>query len=321
MPLLSTLGNSGVQSYGSQGIVTGGSAFFDSANDFLTAPAGTAFQYGTGDFTIEMWIYPTVANGPANGGVTLFRQRGANYNTQRYLFLFLWPTRQIFLQVPGNDFFVGTSNLCNLNAWNHVALVRRSGSMRIFLNGFANTARANTTNYSDASLYNMAFGNLVFDNRYTFQGNMTNIRVAKSAYYTATFDPARTPFTRTSQGATNVQLLLNSGSSARLATDSSANNITVTNSLVTFSTLSPYRVPYVISAPFTPVSAIVTPSTFTPSEGTTITVNVVGTNTPNGTYFYTIEQEAGGSAITTSDFTSASLSGSFTITGLSLIHI
>lgn len=314
MPLISTFGNSGSQSYGNRGLITG-SALFDSANDFLTAPAGTAFQYGTGDFTIEMWIYPTANNGPAGNGVTLFRQRGGDYRTQRYLFLFLWPTNQIFLQIFNNDFFVGTQNTVTLNAWNHVALVRRSGSMRIFLNGFANNARANTLNYSDASAYNMAFGNLVFNNQYTFQGNITNIRVAKSAYYTATFEPSRTPFTRTSQGATNVQLLLNCETASSLTRDSSVNNITVTNSLVTYSNMSPFRVPYVVPPTVTPVSATVTPSTLTPGEGSTVTFTVVGTNTPNGTYYYTIEQATGETAITASDFTLGALNGTFTMTG------
>jgi hypothetical protein len=314
MPLLSTFGNSGIQSYGSRGIITGGSALYDSANDYLRVPAGTAFQYGTGDFTIEMWIYPTTTSSPSGNGVTLFVQRGPSYNSQRYLFLFLWPTNQIFLQVPGNDFFIGTQNTVTLNAWNHVALVRRSGSMRIFLNGYANNARANATNYTDASAYAPAFGNLVFNNQYTFQGNITNIRVAKSAYYTATFDPDRRPFTRSSQGATNVQLLLNVTNSATLATDSGPNNITVTNSAVTFSTLTPFNVLYTTPPVVTPVSATVTPSTLTPSEGATVTFTIAGTNTANGTYYYTIEQASGETAITSSDFSSGSLSGSFTIT-------
>lgn len=314
MPLLSTLGSAGVQSFGTAGIQTGGSAEFNSANDYLQVPAGTAFQYGTGDFTIEMWIYPTTTSSPSGNGVTLFCQRGSSYSSQRYLFMFLWPTRQIFLQVPGNDFYLGTSNTVTLNAWNHVALVRRSGRMRIFLNGVANNDRANTTNYSDASAYAPAFGNLVFNNTYTFVGYMTNIRIAKSAYYTATFEPSRLPFTRTSQGATNVQLLLNCKNTSTLATDSSANSITVTNNLVTYNSQTPYAV-YYVTPPTVVISYVtVTPSTFTASEGSAITFTIAGTNITNGTYYYTVEQASGSTAITTSDFTSASLSGSFTMT-------
>lgn len=313
MPLLTTFGNSGSQSFGTRGIPLGGSAEFNSFNDYLQAPAGTAFQYGTGDFTIEMWIYPTTTSSPSGNGVTIFSQRGADYRTQRYLFLFLWPTLQLSIQIFNNDWFVVTSNTVTLNAWNHVALVRRSGRMRIFLNGLSFSDRANTLNYSDASAYPLAFGNLVFNNTYTFQGYMTNIRVAKSAYYTGNFTPSLTPFTRTSQGATNVQLLLNCRNTSTIATDSSANGITVTNNLVTFSNLTPYNVPYVVPPGFTPVSAVVTPSTTSVNEGSTVTFTVAGTNTTNGTYYYTMEQD--GVAVTTADVSSASLSGSFTITG------
>jgi len=312
MPLISTLGSAGLQAFGSRGILPGGSAEFNSVNDYLRAPAGTAFQYGTGDFTIEMWIYPTTTSSPSGYGVTLFAQRGSNYRTQRYLFLFLWPTNQLSLQVAGNDWFVVTSNTVTLNAWNHVALVRRSGRMRIFLNGLSFSDRANTTNFSDTSAYPLSFGNLVFDSTYTFQGYMTNIRVAKSAYYTANFEPSRAPFTRTSQGATNVQLLLNCRNTNTLATDSSANNITVTNNLVTFNSLSPFTVPYVTPPGFTPVTVVVTPSTTSVNEGSTVTFTVAGTNTTNGTYYYTIEQD--GVAVTTADVSSASLTGSFTMT-------
>jgi hypothetical protein len=318
MPLLSTLSNAGIQSYGNRGIITGGSAFYDSIYDSLNVSAGTAFQYGTGDFTIEMWFYPTTANGIAGNGVTLFSQRGPNYNSQRYLFLFLWPTGQIYLQVAGNDFFVGTVNTVTLNAWNHVALVRRSGIMTIFLNGYPGNSRINITNFSDASAYIPIFGSLGFNVQYAFSGYMSNMRIAKSAYYSIPFEPDRTPFTRTSQGATNVQLLLNFKNAAGLLTDSSANNVTVFNStlsLVQYNALTPFNVPYVPNPLVTPVSATVTPSTLTPSEGSTITFTVAGTNTPNGNYYYVVEEPTGLGTITSTDFTSGALSGTFSISG------
>jgi hypothetical protein len=60
----------------------------------------------------------------------------------------------------------------------------------------------------------------------------------------------------------------------------------------------------------------VTPSTTTVSEGGSVTFTVAGTNTVNGTYYYTIEETAGGEgAVTGSDFSTGSLNGTFTITG------
>lgn len=311
MPILGSLASGSVQAFGSRGLVPTGSALYNSVFDSLSVPAGTAFQYGTGDFTIEMWFYPTSVS---VYGSTLYRQRGATYRTQRYLFLWIHPNQQVFLQVAGNDYFVGTANTCNLNAWNHVALVRRAGQMQIFLNGYANTPRANTTNFSDTSAYDLMFGSLGFDINYWFAGNLTNIRIAKSAYYITSFIPDRTPFTRTSQGATNVQLLLNFKNATGLATDSGANAVTVTNSNVTYSALTPFSGAFVTPPVVNAAAAAITPSTITPNEGDAITFNVTVSNTPDGTYFWTIELPAT-DPISTADISGASLSGSFTVTG------
>ena len=36
---------------------------FDGTGDYLTVPSNTALQFGTGDFTIEAWIYQTAFSG------------------------------------------------------------------------------------------------------------------------------------------------------------------------------------------------------------------------------------------------------------------
>ena len=41
---------------------TGWSNYFDGSGDYLTtATSASGFSFGTGDFTIEFWMYPTVA--------------------------------------------------------------------------------------------------------------------------------------------------------------------------------------------------------------------------------------------------------------------
>jgi hypothetical protein len=301
MPLISTFGSAGSQSFGTRGIQVGGSALFNALGDRLLFPSSTAFNYGTGNFTIETWIYPT-----------------AN-NTTRIIWKHSNPTYfctvnggQLYY-VPGNGRYA-IAAAPTLNAWNHVAVVRNNNQTRVFLNGVAYAPIFDAVNLGTVSpvLGNYQSSGLGSNQ---FLGSITNFRISKQALYTANFIPSRTPFTRTSQGSSTTSLLLNMRSAATVATDSSVNNLLATNNSVTFSTETPYTLPFVTPPTVVVSSAVVTPSTTTPSEGTTITVDVVGTNTPNGTYFYSLEEEFATGAVTGADFTSGSLTGSFTISG------
>lgn len=305
MPLLSTLGSAGVQSYGTSGIQPGGSFYFVGGSQYLTF-SGTNLTYGTANFTIEFWWKPVVS---LTGIKVLYAQW---FGSNNYLWIYQRDGQIVFATVGGAiRAFGGT---LTLNTWNHIALVRNSGSARLFVNGVAYTSATCTNNYATNTTYNPCVGQWYPGNStYPALGYLTNLRISKSALYTTNFTPSKVPFTRTSQGAT-ASLLLNVKSSGTFITDSSANAITVTNNLVTYDTQSPYVEYYVTPPTVTVVSATVTPSTFTGSEGSAISFTIVGTNTTNGTYYYTIEQASGSTAIATTDFTSASLSGSFTIT-------
>jgi hypothetical protein len=322
MPLLGTFGAASQQSFAGR-FVPGGSALYDVQGDGLYMSPGVPFAYGTGDFTIEMWVYPTAFNVVLwhQGGqsftttsVNTFGRVTRTFNDRRYLMLYFNGAGQTVLQLFGTDAYISTSHTATLNAWNHVALVRSSGVVRIFLNGTSSVTAGLGSNFSDTSTYSPFIGRYSYTGSAGFLGYISNVRVAKSAYYLSTpFNPTRSPFTRTSQGATNVQLLLNQSTSARLATDSSSNNLTVTNFNTTWNSFSPFNVPYVPYAVVVAISATVTPSTTTVNEGDTVTFTVAGTNTPNGTYYYTIEQPDDN--LTGADFTSGSLSGSFSISG------
>lgn len=321
MPLLSTLGGATAQTFGGK-IAYGGSIQYGSVGVGQYLSPGSPFAYGTGDFTIEMWMYPTAfdrvlwhqgAESFYTTTTNIFGFTRRTFNDRRYLMLYINSAGQISLQLFGTDAYITTPNTATANAWNHVALVRSSGVIRIFLNGGSSPTASLATNFNDTTTYSPFIGRYSYTTTAGFTGYISNVRVAKSSYYLSTFVPSRTPFTRTSQGASNVQLLLNQLTSDRLLTDSSSNNLTVTNASTTWSSLTPFLVPYVPFTPIVSVSAIVTPSVTTAREGDTITFTVAGTNTPNGTYYYTIEQPL--AELTGADFTSGSLSGSFTING------
>jgi hypothetical protein len=300
MPLISTLGNIGVQSFGTRGLQYGGSALFDAGGDYLTAPLNSAFSY-PGNFTIEMWIYPTnlsILN-------LLWRQNNGVY-------LWISPTGQV-AWYHGNNPWSFSSATVTTNKWNHVAVVRNAGTVTIYINGVGSGSVFNANAVGVG--FNPLIGSWNGTATYQFYGYLTNLRVAKQAIYTADFTPSGIPLTVNSQGSTTTQMLLNMRTASTLITDSSVNNLALANVNVAYSDFTPFLQPYVTPPVVVLQSATVTPSTFTPSEGTTITFNVVGTNTPNGTYYYTIEEDIATGAVTSADFTSGSLSGTFSISG------
>ena len=316
MPLLSTLGNAGIKSYGTAGTQPGGSAFFSGGTRALSVPGSANFAYGTGNFTVEMWVRPS----SYSSWRILFAQSGT-YNSRAYWYFLLYLDRftgQLAFQM--NPFFTIHPTALTLNVWSHVAVVRNAGQVRLYVNGNGGSTISATTNLTNTT-FRPTIGNYsrAADQSagQDFQGYVTNVRVANSAIYTSNFTPSRTPFTRTSQGATDTRLLLNHRTSASFLTDSSVNNLTVSNTgSVAFNALSPYTEPFVTPPTIVIVSATVTPSTTTVSEGGTVTFTVVGTNTVNGTYYYTIEETGGGEGtLTGSDFSTGSLNGTFTITG------
>ena len=301
MPLISTFGSSGSQSFGTRGLRFGGSAEFNALGDRFSFPLSTAFNYGTGNFTIEGWIYPT-----ANNATRVIWRQADN------IYFCTINGGQLYWATGNNNFAIAGAPA--LFAWNHVAVVRNSGFVRIFLNGVGYSS-VSSPNLIGTPVATPALGNYQPAGNNQFLGYITNFRIVKQALYTSDFIPSRVPFTRTSQGSTTTSLLMNMSSSSTLAVDSSANNLSITNSSVTYSTLTPYNIPYVTPPTVVVSSATVTPSTLSPSEGNVITVSVTGTNTPNGTYYYSLQEELGTGALTGADFTSGSLTGSFNISG------
>jgi hypothetical protein len=172
----------------------GGSGYFDGTGDYLTAPSSTAFNFGTGDFTVEAWINPSTVTGTkaimgifqSGTGGWYFGMNGASL---RFSSGFA-------------DYDAGT---IVLGAWSHVAATVSGGNLRMYING----VQVNTTTNVSAQNFNITnslwVGNINTAG-WTFTGYISDPRVIKGvAVYTANFTPPTAPLT----APLNTSLLLN----------------------------------------------------------------------------------------------------------------
>jgi hypothetical protein len=135
---LETVGNAQIST--TQSKWGGSSMYFDGAGDYLNFPSSQLFGLGTGDFTIEFWLYLNTVSGTQN--LCDFRNATAT-EVAITLYMNLASPR---LYVNGADRITG-GNLIT-GQWYYIALTRSSTSTKFFVDG---TQSGST--YSDSNNY------------------------------------------------------------------------------------------------------------------------------------------------------------------------
>lgn len=169
----------------------GYSAYFDGAGDFLyPVNSGPDFAFGTGDFTVEMWVYL-----PSLGvNRSLYDGRPTSTNGP-YVWTYVSATNTIGFLVSSVARITGTTALAAMT-WYHVALCRSGTSTKLFLNGVQEGAT-----YSDGNNY-LGAANRPFigidsynSSASAMLGYIDDLRVTKGvARYTANFTPPAAAF-------------------------------------------------------------------------------------------------------------------------------
>lgn len=112
------------------------SAYFDGAGDYLTLPMRDAFNFGSGDFTIEAWVWVTTV---ATAYQEIFTINDTSTSTNAGVFCMLAGSELRFNMSLNGTSYVGGVNSSGAgltaNAWHHVAWVRQSGTLFMFANG------------------------------------------------------------------------------------------------------------------------------------------------------------------------------------------
>ena len=176
---------------------TGWSNYFDGTDSSLSLGGQTAFSFGTGDWTVEFWMYFT-----ATGG-TLFDTRPAGTtSTNGYSVLFLSSSSVRYDTASGVKI---TGSTLSANTWYHVALCKASGTTRLFINGVQDGS-----SYTDSVNYGVGANRPIIGadgnspTTVEFNGYLSNYRILKgTGLYTGTFTPSTSPLTN----ITNTSLL------------------------------------------------------------------------------------------------------------------
>ena len=173
-----------------------GSLFFNSdyptssnnGLDSITVPAGSDFAYGTGDFTFEAYVWKSSF---ASDTRLIFSQTVSGNN---YILFGITTSGQVVTILGHSNSLTSTATIA-LNSWNHVAVSRSSGTVKVFVNGVASSGSSITTDLNDTTRI-PTIGKYTHSNQLQWQGYISNFRITKGeALYTADFTPPTSELT------------------------------------------------------------------------------------------------------------------------------
>lgn len=167
----------------------GGGSLVLNGGDYLTAPADLDFVFGTGDFTVELWINTVdtaeriLIDQYLGGTSWQFAVKGGKL---------AWYSAGYVL--------TGAVSV-NPGTWHHVAATRSAGILRFFVDGVFDGATPLSANYLNKVVLGIGAQAAARNPSYDFAGFMDDVRITKGvARYTANFTPPAEPFLGVASG-------------------------------------------------------------------------------------------------------------------------
>lgn len=213
----------------------GGSIYLNGVGDYLTLPASINNYFGTTNFTIEFWLYPSTL--PSSGSnyalVDFWPLTNGNYlygaTTQWTTTLYSSGAVQFIYATSATTYAtLTTSKTINSNCWSHIAFVRNGNTLTVYINGVPDTATISLSGVNIGyTTYTASIG-VETNTKPTgtlYNGYMSNIRINTYALYTTPFNVPTAPFS----GNTSGTLLLLSGTAAGIADSGSRINLVTYN--------------------------------------------------------------------------------------------
>ena len=170
-----------------------GSALFDGTGDYLGIPNSADWDFGSGDFTIDFWIYPIDQTRRAIFASTSDFWLGLDYHYQgtRNINIFVSTngTTWDFINADSGGNGIGTKSL-TLNTWNHVAFVRNGNNWRTYINGVVDVNLQTSSGTVTVKNETKNIGRWGADGVTKFNGQIDEFRISKGvARWVTDFTP------------------------------------------------------------------------------------------------------------------------------------
>jgi len=171
----------------------GSSLAVDGSGAYVTVPDSDDWARGTGDLTIEAWVYLVTAT---NGGVICGQWSGADgfrfgMRTDNGRMYF-----QIFNSGGSAILDMTTTTALSNGTWTHVAVIRSGNSWNMTKDGVSvgsATSSASVANYTGV-LQVASGGNSMVGATPLSSGNMSGFRISDVARWTPPFTPQAYPY-------------------------------------------------------------------------------------------------------------------------------
>jgi len=170
----------------------GYSTYFDGSGDYLSIADNAAFNFGSGDSTIEMWVYPL-----GTGTFNLMTRGSSGYSG------FILSSTGFLESTDGATWAVNItfSTAITANTWQHVAVVRNGSTITVYRNG-TSVGTASISGSVTSAAQSLIIGQRAGQS--DFFGYMSDVRMVKG---TAVYTSAFTPPTERLTAITNTSLL------------------------------------------------------------------------------------------------------------------
>jgi hypothetical protein len=178
------------------------SAYFDGTGDYLSTNSSNDFAFGTGDFTVEFWIYSSdVSSATQRGFLQTSDTSGGLKTSYTSGIVILQGSNNvgsslngaISVNIAGTTIGSSTS-VITTNTWYHIALVRNLGTSTLYVNGTSVGSGTTTGNCSGTYL---SIGGY-YNTSYLYQGYLDELRITKGiARYTGSFTTQSIEFPNT----------------------------------------------------------------------------------------------------------------------------